>query len=114
MDLKTYLVHQREEMLRYKWIESQKAGHDLGEQALREWVEKYGKAYREAYVHEYKDIIEKVAADCEKELKEKLPGVSDTLWKFIFTKVIDKFTEQWTKDACKDDSAIRKRHLEEI
>jgi hypothetical protein len=28
-----------QEALRYKWIESEKAGHDLGEAALRRWVQ---------------------------------------------------------------------------
>ena len=27
-----------EEELRYKWIESEKAGYDLGESAIRRWV----------------------------------------------------------------------------
>ncbi|NQZ56715.1 MAG: hypothetical protein HRT88_04495 [Lentisphaeraceae bacterium] len=29
------------EMARYKWLESEKAGHDLGEEAMLEWVELY-------------------------------------------------------------------------
>ena len=28
----------KEEVARYKWIESEKAGHDLGEAAVRRWV----------------------------------------------------------------------------
>lgn len=28
-----------QEALRYKWIESEKAGHDLGEAAIRRWVQ---------------------------------------------------------------------------
>ena len=114
MDLKHYLLHQKEEMEKYKWIKSQQAGRDLGEQALHEWVEKYGKAYREAYRQEYKEIIEKVSAECKKELKEKLPGVSDELWEFVFNKVIDKFTEVWAKDMCTESNRLKKSHLEEI
>ena len=30
-----------DEMARYKWLESEKAGHDLGEEAMLEWVELY-------------------------------------------------------------------------
>mgnify|MGYP001060954731 CR=1 FL=1 len=30
-----------EEMARYKWLESEKAGHDLGDAAMLEWVDLY-------------------------------------------------------------------------
>ena len=33
---------EREEILRHKWIESEKAGHDIGfEQALTDWIIKH-------------------------------------------------------------------------
>ncbi|MCX5802555.1 MAG: HPr family phosphocarrier protein [Proteobacteria bacterium] len=39
---------QKEEILKYKWIESEKEGHDIGtEKAAMEWVEKYGSIWRE-------------------------------------------------------------------
>lgn len=34
-----------QEALRYKWIESEKAGHDLGEAALRHWVKEHWCGY---------------------------------------------------------------------
>jgi hypothetical protein len=38
---------EREEILRHKWIESEKAGHDIGfEQALIDWIVKYRSAWR--------------------------------------------------------------------
>ena len=33
---------EREEILRHKWIESEKAGHDLGESAIRDWAHSSG------------------------------------------------------------------------
>src|SRR5262245_21512837 len=36
------------EALRYKWIQSEKAGHDLGEAALREWVRHHWWGYLRA------------------------------------------------------------------
>jgi hypothetical protein len=36
------------EALAYKWIESEKAGHDLGEVALRRWVRFYWRSYLRA------------------------------------------------------------------
>jgi len=38
---------EREEILRHKWLESEKAGHDIGfEQALVDWVAKYRTTWR--------------------------------------------------------------------
>jgi hypothetical protein len=38
---------ERDEILRYKWIESEKAGYDIGfERALVDWVLKYRSAWR--------------------------------------------------------------------
>jgi hypothetical protein len=33
--------NQVKEMQRYKWIESEKAGKDLGDKVLFEWIERY-------------------------------------------------------------------------
>ena len=38
---------EREEILKHKWIESEKAGHDIGfEQALTEWIIKHRPSWR--------------------------------------------------------------------
>ncbi|HEU5397457.1 MAG TPA: hypothetical protein VFV81_09830 [Verrucomicrobiae bacterium] len=40
---------EREEILRHKWIESEKAGQDIGfEQALTDWIIKHRAAWRKA------------------------------------------------------------------
>jgi hypothetical protein len=36
------------EALRFKWIESEKAGHDLGEEAIRRWVREHWWGYLRA------------------------------------------------------------------
>ena len=38
MEKASVYVHGEQEALRYKWIESEKAGYDLGEDAIRRWV----------------------------------------------------------------------------
>jgi hypothetical protein len=39
---------EREEILRHKWIESEKAGHDIGfEKALLDWIVKHRSSWRE-------------------------------------------------------------------
>ena len=38
---------EREEILKHKWIESEKAGHDIGfERALTEWIIKHRPSWR--------------------------------------------------------------------
>jgi hypothetical protein len=40
---------EREEILRHKWIESEKAGQDIGfERALTDWIIKHRSAWRKA------------------------------------------------------------------
>ena len=40
---------EREEILRHKWIESEKAGHDIGfERALTDWIIKHRASWRKA------------------------------------------------------------------
>ena len=42
---------EREEILRHKWIESEKAGRDIGfERALLDWIIKYRSAWRDVRV----------------------------------------------------------------
>ncbi|MBI5397266.1 MAG: DUF4032 domain-containing protein [Verrucomicrobia bacterium] len=48
-------IAEREEILRHKWLESEKAGHDIGfEKALVEWVSRYRTAWRR-YRHQVPD-----------------------------------------------------------
>ncbi len=38
---------EREEILRHKWVESEKAGHDIGfEKALLDWIVKHRSVWR--------------------------------------------------------------------
>ena len=38
---------ERDEILRHKWIESEKVGHDIGfDKALMEWIIRYRKEWR--------------------------------------------------------------------
>jgi hypothetical protein len=45
MDLKEYLEIQSREIERHKWIESEKAGKDLGMDAAIDWILKYAAAF---------------------------------------------------------------------
>ncbi len=45
---------EREEILRHKWIESEKAGYDIGfEQALLDWIVKHRAAWRKNRMQRY-------------------------------------------------------------
>ncbi len=43
------LARQREEILRYKWIESEKAQRDVGKQPVVDWIRKYAAQWRAWY-----------------------------------------------------------------
>ena len=45
MEKSSVYVESEQEALRYKWIESEKAGHDLGEAAIRRWVQQHWWGY---------------------------------------------------------------------
>jgi hypothetical protein len=46
---------EREEILRHKWIESEKAGHDIGfEKALLDWIVKHRSAWRQQRAAEHR------------------------------------------------------------
>jgi hypothetical protein len=45
---------EREEILRHKWIESEKAGHDIGfEKALLDWIVKHRSSWRSQRTREH-------------------------------------------------------------
>lgn len=45
----TMLARQREEILRHKWIESEKAQRDLGAEAVLDWIRRYAAEWRKWY-----------------------------------------------------------------
>src|SRR5438270_2471123 len=48
MEKSSVYVDGEQEALRFKWIESEKAGCDLGESAIRRWVQNHGWGYLRA------------------------------------------------------------------
>ena len=46
------LARQREEILRHKWIESEKAQRDLGAEAALDWIKRYAAQWRRWYEQE--------------------------------------------------------------
>ena len=49
MDLRERNLLQIEEIEKHKWIESEKAGHDLGEAARLDWVLKFAAKWSEEH-----------------------------------------------------------------
>src|SRR6516162_11735288 len=48
MDRASVYTESEQEALKYKWIESEKAGKDLGEDAIRRWVKQHWQGYLRA------------------------------------------------------------------
>ncbi len=108
MDTKRLFMNQAEEAKKYKWIESQKAGRDLGEQAVIDWVQKYAAKYRQEYNECFRNIVKivkKEVENCELCKNSKIPLEE------ITELIIEKFTEKWIIEIAKEN---HNKHLEEI
>lgn len=55
MDLDEYLKVQAGEIERHKWIESEKAGRDLGVEAVIDWIMKYADRFSDQYQQQKTD-----------------------------------------------------------
>lgn len=49
------LAMQREEILRYKWIESEKRNRDVGAEAVFDWIKRYAAIWRVWFEKEYEE-----------------------------------------------------------
>lgn len=109
MDAKTLFKNQAEEAMKYKWIQSQKAGRDLGEEAVVEWVNKYAKEYRQEYNECFRSMVSivKEEVDTNEICKNIDPNCLETLTELI----IEKFTEKWIIEVAKEK---HNKHLEEL
>ena len=52
--LKQYMADQIKEIEIHKWLESEKANRDLGEEAVKDWIEKHAAEFRERWEKEHK------------------------------------------------------------
>ena len=114
MELKKFLINQKIEMEKFKWIKSQEAGKDLGEEAVRQWVKEYACQYRKEYNTIYNELVHRTSTECHEKLKEKFPTVSDEIWEYFIKTVIDTFTDTWSKEVACCNDCNKKKHLEEI
>lgn len=58
MTLHEFIALQIKEIDRHKWIESQKAGYDLGDRAVFDWVEKYAASFRRHVVENLGESVQ--------------------------------------------------------
>lgn len=60
MQWSEYIRLELDEIRKHKWIESEKAGQDLGSRAVMDWIDKYAARFR-AYVTQ--DLGESIERD---------------------------------------------------
>jgi hypothetical protein len=65
-------------LLTHKWIESEKAGKDLGQEAVVDWVKKFAKVHRKEFI-ENKLIQAEKDLCCLKEDKNIPPNITELL-----------------------------------
>jgi hypothetical protein len=110
MDQKKICQNQVEEMKRHRWIESQKAGRDVGREAFEDWIKKHAEKYRKEYNETYEEMINRVTKSVEESVKVKFHKFSSEEMKEITKIIVDKFTELWTIDLANNSN----KHIEEI
>ncbi len=49
LTFRDYIHLQLLEIQKHKWIESEKVGRDLGQEAVFDWIERYAEAFRRHY-----------------------------------------------------------------
>jgi len=72
MEMRDIMTAQREEMLRHKWIESEKAGHDLGDAVIMELPEGGKAVYFGIFLDD----------ESRERLIERLRGAVPSSWEF--------------------------------
>jgi hypothetical protein len=109
------MEHQKKLMEEHKWIEGQKLGHDPGEQACRDWIEKYAAQYRKEYDAIFEQIIDKVLTNTlqkikklQEESKTEIPPAVINAMARIF---IEQFANEWTVQKVMNP---KNRHIDEI
>lgn len=58
-----FLKDEKKEIEKYKWIQSEKAHYDLGEESCHEWVHRYAAKYREEWEKEHGKIIQEIEVE---------------------------------------------------
>lgn len=56
--MKKFLDDEIQEILKYKWIRSEEACYDMGEQAIIEWIQLYAAEFRKEWEDKYGSIID--------------------------------------------------------
>lgn len=54
---KQFLQVQSEEINKHKWIESERKGYDLGQEAIINWIKLYADSFRRQYESNHPDIV---------------------------------------------------------
>lgn len=63
---KEFVKDEIEEIKKYKWIQSEKAHHDLGEKCCNEWIHRYAAAYRHNWEKIHGKIIQEIEVEDER------------------------------------------------
>lgn len=82
---KKYIDEAKSKILEHKWLESEKAGRDLGQDAIIDWVKKYAKVHRKEFIDKHlgkaEEALEKLKQNpnIPKEIIETLEAIYDEI-----------------------------------
>ena len=82
--LTKFLEAQKKAIELYKWVQSEKAGHDLGREAVLDWCKYEARAFRKNYVKKDLEIAKEKLSNIDKVkdpelLKECLERIDEVL-----------------------------------
>lgn len=89
------MEHQIHAIEIYKWAKSEKVGHDLGDEAVRDWICKYASTFRERYEHISSIIVNEIYSNI-KDIKDLkcLHCYNKKQMKLLISAVLDIFLQK--------------------
>lgn len=110
MDMKKICENQLHEIEKFKWIKGQEIRYDPGEEAAKEWIEKYAAQYRKEYEETFNLYVEQTLEKTLKDIQSIHHDLSNDEIGLVIRTIIESFTDIW----CKDMSLGKNKHLDEI
>lgn len=94
-EFKDFMKHQIKAIEIYKWVESEKAGRDLGEKAIKDWICNFAEQFRKRYEKISSVIVEDIFSEVKDIASVKCKNCKDSeQLKLIITAVLEKFVEK--------------------
>lgn len=94
-EFQEFMKHQIKAIEIYKWVESEKARRDLGNEAIKTWIGHFAEQFRKRYERISGSIVEEIFSEVKDIASVKCRNCKDKeQLKLIITAVLEKFVEK--------------------